>query len=170
MDWGAFIDKNANSIIPVIATLGGMIISQLCNILKIRIETKKQIAIKKVDAAIEFEKNHIIEPILSYLDSELKFMIAIYREGLSSGDKAEDIFKPEHILNLSCISARIRALGDETLNEKFDKFTLKRFDIANRILKDSPNRNPSIANKQLQAAEQLAGEILSILKEKIYRN
>jgi len=47
VDWGAFIDKNANSIIPVIATLGGVIISQLCNILKIRIETKKTDCNKK---------------------------------------------------------------------------------------------------------------------------
>ena len=159
----------AEFIKTIIATLSGIIIVRICDYLKIKSETQKQVSIKKADAAIEFEKTYIIKPILDYLDSELKYMVAIYNEGLST-EKAEDVFKPTHRLNLPCISARIRALKDKSLNEKFDTFSTIRFDIAHRILTEPPDRHVSKARKHLDDAEQLAGDIFATIKEHLFKN
>lgn len=99
-----------------------------------------------------------------FLDSELKLIAFVYTKGFE--DKEADEGLKRHILDLSTISARIKALDDcDELSKKFVEFTKKRLGIGNRVLRD--RRDMDGAYQELQEAEKLAGEIIRLIKIRI---
>ena len=87
MDFLTFIDKHATPIIAVIGTLAGVVISQISTWVMKRHEFKKQVNLKRIDFGIEFEKKNLIEPVLLFLESDLKLITAIYQKGMDKERK-----------------------------------------------------------------------------------
>ena len=63
-----FLDKNS----ALIGALLGVVVTQLSNIFVKKFEIDAQVRYQKFDWVWEFEKKNVIEPILTFLDSELK--------------------------------------------------------------------------------------------------
>ncbi len=82
MDFLTFLDKHATPIIAILGTLAGVVISQISTWLMKRQEFKNQVKLKRIDFGIEFEKKNLIEPVLLFLESDLKLITAIYQKGL----------------------------------------------------------------------------------------
>ena len=162
-----FLDKHAAPMIAVFGTLAGVLISQVFNWLMKRREFSNQLKLKKLDYGFEFEKQKLIEPVLSFLESELKLITAIYQKGIDSENsniKRENL--GDHILESSMASARLGVYGNKTLIEKFDEFTRKRIQVGFDIF-DENGKNITSAYERIKEAESLASEIILILKEKI---
>ncbi|WP_041430787.1 hypothetical protein [Synechococcus sp. PCC 6312] len=162
-----FLDKNPalfGALLGAGGTLFGVFVTQLTNIFVKRFEINAQVRHRKLDWSWEFEKKNIIEPILTFLDSELKLMTFVYIQGFEG--KKEDSEIKKHILDMSTVSARIKALDDQELNEKFSEFTRKRIGVGNNVF-DEYRKDMSSAFSELQEAEKLAGEIIWSIKIRI---
>ena len=72
----------------------------------------------------------------------------------------------KHILDMSTISARIKALDDQELSEKFNEFTRKRIGVGNYVF-DEYRKDMNGAFTELKEAEKLAGEIILSIKMRI---
>jgi hypothetical protein len=165
MDCLSFIDKNASPIIAVLGTLFGVIIAQISNWLMKNQEFKNHVKLKRIDFGIEFEKRNLIEPVLLFLESDLKLMTAIYQKGLEKEKNINEILG-EHILEMSMVSARLRVYGNPALSTKFEEFTRKRLDVGFRALNENMKDIQSAYDK-LREAEVLASEIIVLLKDKL---
>lgn len=107
-----------------LGTLLSVFITQASSIFIKKFEVDAQIRYRKFDWSWEFEKKNVVEPILMFLDSELKLIAFVYTKGFE--DKEADEGLKRHILDLSTISARIKALDDcDELSKKFVEFTKK---------------------------------------------
>jgi hypothetical protein len=166
MDLLTFLDKHAASIIAVLGTLAGVLISQFSTWLMKRHEFKNQVKLKRIDFGIEFEKKNLIEPVLLFLESDLKLITAIYQKGLETEKTEIHEILSGHILNMSMASARLGVYGNEALIKKFDEFTRKRIQIGFDVF-DDKEKNMLSAHNKIREAESLASEIIILLKEKI---
>lgn len=159
MDILTFLDKHAASIIAVSGTLAAVWVMK-------RNEFKNQVKLKRIDLGIEFEKKNLIEPILLFLESDLKLITAMYQKGLETERTKIHEKLGEHILDMSMASARIKVYGNESLIKKFDEFTRKRIQIGFDVF-DDINKNMLSAHNKIKEAESLSSEIIILLKEKI---
>lgn len=166
MDFLTFLDKHATPLIAVLGTIAGVAISQISTWLMKRQEFKTQVKLKRIDFGIDFEKKQLIEPVLFFLESDLKLITAIYQEGLEKEKRNIHEKLGEHILQMSMASARLGVYGNEALTEKFDEFTKKRIQVGFDAFSEQ-NRNISSAYNKIKEAESLASEIIILLKEKI---
>lgn len=166
MDILDFIDKHATPIIAVFGTLAGVLISQLFNWLMKKCEFKNQVKLKRFDFGVEFEKRNLIEPILLFLESDLKLITAIYQKGFEREKSKINEKLGDHILEMSMVSARLGVYGNEALITKFDEFTRKRIEVGFNVL-DEHEKNISSAHNKIKEAESLASEIIILLKKKI---
>ena len=165
MDILTLLDKHAAPIIAILGTLAGVVISQISTWLLKRQEFKNQLKLKRIDFGIEFEKKNLIEPVLLFLESDLKLITAIYQKGL---EKEKIIHEKlgEHILEMSMASARLGVYGNEALIKKFDEFTKKRIQIGFDVFNDK-EKNMFSAHDKIKEAESLASDIIILLKDKI---
>ncbi len=154
-----FFNKN-----PALWALLGVIVTQISNFFLKKIDIDAQLLRQKIDWSWEFEKKSVIEPILTFLDSELKLMTFVYTQGFESKEADQEIKR--HILDLSTTFARIKALDDYELNEKFNEFSRKRLGIGNRVFNQG-EKDMEGAYQELQEAEKLAGEIIWLIKMRI---
>lgn len=166
MDFLSFLDKHAAAIIAVIGTLAGVLVTQLFNLLLKRSEFKNQVKLKRYDFGIEFEKRNLIEPVLLFLESDLKLITAIYQKGLETQKTKIHEKLGEHILDMSMASARLGVYGNEALIKRFDEFTRKRIEIGFDVF-DEKEKNMLSAHNKIKEAESLASEIIILLKKKI---
>jgi hypothetical protein len=165
MDLLTFIDKHATSIIAVLGTLFGVMISQISNWLMKKQEFKNHVKLKRIDFGIEFEKKNLIEPVLLFLESDLKLITAMYQKGLQQEKNINEILG-EHILEMSMVSARLRVYGNAALNTKFEEFTRKRLEVGFKALNENM-KDMQLAYDKLREAEVLASEIIILLKDKL---
>ena len=166
MDILTFLDKHAASIIAVLGTLAGVLISQIFTWLMKRNEFRNQVKLKRIDFGIEFEKTNLIEPVLLFLESDLKLITKIYQKGLNTEKTTIHEKLSEHILDMSMASARLGVYGNDALIKKFDEFTRKRIQIGFDALGDK-EKNINSAYNKIKEAESLASGIIILLKEKI---
>jgi hypothetical protein len=162
-----FIDNNqvlSGALLGSVSTLIGVVVTQISGILAKKIEIDAQIRYRKFDWSWEFEKRCIIDPALTFLDSELRLMTFVYTQGFEDKEADEEIKK--HILDMPTISARIKALDDHELSGKFNEFTRKRLAVGNNVL-DEYKKDMNAAFTELQEAEKLAGEIILSIKMRI---
>ena len=159
MDILTCFDKYATSIIAVLGTLAGVWVMK-------RKEFKNQVKLKSIDLGIEFEKKNLIEPVLLFLESDLKLITAMYQKGLEAERTKIHEKLGEHILDMSMASARINVYGNEALSKKFDEFTRIRIQIGFDVFYDI-NKNMLSAHNKIKEAESLSSEIIILLKEKI---
>lgn len=162
-----FIDKNpalGGALLGSLGTLIGVVVTQISGIFVKKIEIDAQVRYRKFDWSWEFERKNIIEPVLTFLDSELKLIAFVYTQGFEDKKANEEIKK--HILDISTISARIKALNDHELSEKFDEFTRKRIGVGNKVF-DEYRKDMNGAFTELKEAEKLAGEIIWLIKMRI---
>lgn len=166
MDWLTFIDKHAASIFPVLGTLSGVLISLIFSWLINRCEFRNQVKLKKIDLGIDFQKDKLIEPVLSFLESDLKLMTRIYQIGLNAEASQLKDQLDRHILDMSMVSARLGAYGNTTLSDKFDEFSRKRIEVGFLALEEHLKDIPQ-AHSKLKEAESLAADIIRMLKNTI---
>jgi hypothetical protein len=162
-----FLDKNPALIGALLAAIGaliGVVVTQSSSIVVKKSEIDAQVRYRKLDWSWEFEKKNIIEPILTFLDSELKLITFVYTQGFE--DKKVDSEMKKHILDMSTVSARIKALDDQALSKKFSEFTRKRIGVGNSVF-DEYRKDMSSAFTEFQEAEKLAGEIIWLIKMRI---
>lgn len=166
MDFLTFLDKHATPIIAILGTLAGVVISQISTWLMKRQEFKNQVKLKRIDFGIEFEKKNLIEPVLLFLESDLKLITAIYQKGLEKEKTNIHEKLGEHILEMSMASARLGVYGNEALIKIFDEFSIKRIQIGFDVF-DDKEKNMLSAHNKIKEAESLASEIIILLKDKI---
>jgi hypothetical protein len=156
------INNNQTAFLTLIGAIMGMVITQVANLVSKYIDHKNNLRIKRLDLSIELEKKYIIEPVVSFIDNELKLMQKTYAVVFKSrGDVGN--FDKEHIFWLSSIQARLNGLGDSGLIEKFEEFSRARLSIGNAV----SDANVNDAYKRLDEAIKLAGEILELLFKKL---
>lgn len=165
MDLMIFLDKHAAPIIAVLGALSGVVISQISTWLMKRHEFKNQLKLKRIDFGIEFEKKNLIEPVLLFLESDLKLITTIYQKGLEKEKTKIHEKLGDHILEMSMASARLGVYGNEALSKKFDEFTRKRIQIGFDVF--DKERNMLSAHNRIKEAESLASEIIILLKKRI---
>lgn len=166
MDILTFFDKHADAIIPIFGTFAGVVITLFVTWLMKRREFINQVKLKRIDFGIEFEKKNLIEPVLLFLESDLKLMTAIYQKGLKLEKTEIDKSSSAHILDMSMASARLGVYGNEALIKKFDEFTRKRIQVGFDALNEQ-EKNINSAYNKIKEAESLASEIIILLKEKM---
>ena len=151
MDFMTFLDKYGAPIIAIWGTLAGVIISQISTWLMKRQEFKNQVELKRIDFGIEFEKKNLIEPVLLFLQSDLKLITAIHQKGLEKEKTQIHEKLGEHILEMSMASARLSVYGNEALTKQFVEFTRKRIQIGFDVFDDKGKNmlSPIIRLKKL---------------------
>lgn len=157
------IKGNLPAIIAVAGTLLAVLITQLFNWLNKRSEFYYQHNLKKTDQQIAFENNEVIKPVLDFLENELRLITKVYQKGLNKEVTIEDELS-EHILGMSMVGARIRILGNNILNEKYEEFTRLRIPISFDALNEDGNKDINTAFENMKKAELLASEIISEIK------
>jgi len=121
---------------------------------------------KRFDLAVEFEKRNLIEPVLLFLESDLRLTTRMYAKGLEIEESKIDERLSEHILDMSMASARVMTYGDDALTAKFEEFTRKRLDVGFRAI-NKELKDMRVANENLNEAQSLASEIISMLKNRL---
>ncbi len=164
MEISELIKNNFPAIIALTGTLLGVLITQLFNWLNKRSEFYHQHKLKKTDQQIVFENNEVIKPVLDFLKKELCLITKIYQKGLNKEVSIEDELS-EHILEMSMVGARIRILGNNILNKKYEEFTKLRIPISFDSLNEEGNKDINTAFENMKKAELLASEIISEIKK-----
>ena len=150
------------AVIAAFAALSGVFLTGLINVFQKWLDMRHARSMKKIDFAVDFEKKQLLEPVLSFLDSDLSTMRQVY--SLVFVEKAERSsvkIESSHLSQLPAIQARIKGLGDEHLYTKFSEFSRKRIKIGNAI--EHPDKDPYT---ELESAIELAGEIMCSLFER----
>lgn len=156
------ITGNETAIISASAALIGVFLTVLANLFQKWLDMRHAKNMKKLEFAIEFEKNHLLEPILSFIDSDLATLREVYALGFINKEDWDKVkIKSEHLNALPSVSARVKGLGDEIIYNKFNEFTRKRILIGNAINSDEKD-----SFKELESAIELAGEIMYLLFER----
>lgn len=153
----------------VIGSLAGVAITSWFNLKAKDKEAANARKLKFLDNSIDFQKRHVVEPIIAFLESDLKLISYVYECGLEKDTPPKNPEQSVHIRLLAMTEARIKTLGDKLLEEKFRVFTRKRLEVGNKIL-DEMRRDPNAAYEKLQEAITLASEILVSVKDKIQRS
>ncbi|MCF6156445.1 MAG: hypothetical protein E3K36_14665 [Candidatus Brocadia sp.] len=158
------INNNQTAFLTFIGTISGVGITQAANLFFRWIDHRNNLKIKRLDLAIELEKKYLIDPVVSFIDKDLKSMQKTYALVFNSkeGRPNFDLDK-EHVFVLSSIQARIKGLGDSHLSEKFEEFSRARVGIGTAVSDAEVNA----AYKKLDGAIKLAGEILELLFKKL---
>ncbi|WP_413517082.1 hypothetical protein [Photobacterium phosphoreum] len=163
MSFLEFIHGNQGAVIAATAALGGVLITAIFNVLQKYLDNKHTKSIKRLEIVIDFEKCHLIEPILTFLDADLIAMRDVYNIiFINKVDRENISIKNEHLQSLPSVKARIRGLGDKELSQKFDVFTRKRLLIGNAI--ETVGSDPY---KELESGIELAGEIICLLLKRV---
>jgi hypothetical protein len=145
-------------------TLLGVVIAVVANIAMKRIDHRNAIALKRIEIGTELEKKYLLEPLVSFMDKELQLMQKLYAHKLQPEGQT-DCPGPvsEHYLELSVTEARVRALGDNILVEKFEAFSRTRIGVGTYADEGKSEE----ALRELKAAIKLAGEMLGLLFRKL---
>jgi len=158
------IKNNQSAFLMLIGTVSGVVIAQAGHLISKWIDHRNNLKIRRLDIAVELEKKHLIEPVVSFIDKDLESMQKTYAKVFKSReDKANLSLDKEHVFELSYIQARVKGLGDSRLNEKFEEFSRARIGIGTAVADAEIN----IAYKQLDEAIKLAGAILELLFKKL---
>lgn len=158
------INNNQTAFLTLIGAISGVVITQAANLISRWIDHRNNLKIKSLDLAIEIEKKYLIEPVVSFIDKDLKSMQKTYALVFKSKeDRPNFNLDNEHVFELSSIQARIKGLGDNHLSEKFEEFSIARFGIGTAV----SNAEVNVAYKKLDVAIKLAGEILELLLKKL---
>ncbi len=157
------IEVNASAIIGVTGTVLGVIISQIFNLLSRNSDYSNQNKLKKLDQKIEFENNELVKPVVKFLDKELRLITKVYQKGLNKEVLINDELS-DHILGMSMVGARIKSLGNDTLDKKFEDFTWLRISISFDALNEEGEKNINAAYENMKQAEAIASEIIREIK------
>jgi hypothetical protein len=157
------LKNNFPAIITLIGALLAVIITQFFNWLNKKSEFYYQHNLKKTDQQIAFENNEVIKPVLGFLEKELRLITKIYQKGLNREVSIEDELS-EHILEMSMVGARVRILGNNTLNETYEEFTRLRIPISCDALNEEGNKDINTAFNNMKKAELLASKIISEIR------
>lgn len=155
------IQNNQSAVLTLIGTISGAIIVLVGNLAYRWLEHKNMIKLKRLDLVIDIEKKYLIEPVVSFIDDDLKLMQEIYDTLVTN--KPIPSLNNKHIFKLSSIQARIQGLGDGVLCEKFEEFSRVRLSVGNAV----SNGNWDGAQNNLNKAITLAGKILELLFKKL---
>lgn len=153
----------------VIGSLAGVFITSWFNLKAKDKEAENAQRLKFLDNSSDFQKRHIIEPVIALLESYLKQLSFVYECGLKKDTPITSPELIEYVHRLAMAEARIKAFGDKSLEEKFRVFIRKCFEMGSRI-SDERRRDLNAAYENLQEAITLASEILVSMKEKLQRS
>jgi hypothetical protein len=116
-----------------------------------------------LELVIELEKQHLLEPVIEYIEQDLSAMQEVYNLiFVDHQDRSKVKINNTHLSQLSAIQSRIRGLGDPALNNNFSDFSRKRIKIGNAV--DQRDKDPY---EELQEAIDLAGKIMNSLFDKL---
>ena len=127
------------------------------------IDNLHSLKIKRLELVIEIEKQHLLEPVIEYIEQDLSAMQEVYNLiFVDHQDRSKVKINNTHLSQLSAIQSRIRGLGDFALNNNFSDFSRKRIKIGNAV--DHRDKDPY---EELQEAIDLAGKIMNSLFDKL---
>ena len=152
-----------------VVSLAGVAITSWFNLKAKDKEAVNARRLKFLENSIDFQKRHIVEPVIAFLESDLRLISYVYECGLVKDTPAKKPELSEHIRLLAMTEARIKTLGDKSLEDKFRVFTRKRLEVGNEIL-DEIQRDHKAAYEKLQEAITLASEILVSVKDKLHKS
>jgi hypothetical protein len=164
MSLGDLVKNNPVAILTLLGTVCGVVITQAANLIAKGLDYRNNLKTRRLDLAIELEKKYLIEPVVLFIDKDLKAMQKTYAQALESeDDKVNFILDNEHVFELSSLQARVKGLCDSSLNEKFEEFSGAKIRIGTSVSNGEVNN----AYKQLDEAIKLAGEILELLFKRL---
>lgn len=159
------IKGHESEVIAAFSALSGVFLTAVFNVFQKWLDMRHAKNMKKIEFAIDFEKKQLLEPVLSFLDSDLATIREVYSLVFKSKkDRGSVIIEDKHLAQLPSVQARIKGLGDDDLYEKFNEFSRKRRKIWNAI--ENQNNDPF---DELESAIAIAGEIISSLLEQAKR-
>lgn len=77
------IKNNQAAFLTLLGTLAGVIITQVAYLVSKSIDYRNNLKIRRLDLAIELEKKHLIEPVVLFIDRDLKAMQKTYAKAFS---------------------------------------------------------------------------------------
>ena len=164
MSLECLINENQPALFALIGAILGFFVNQLTTWISKAIDHRYNVKIKRLDIGIELEKKYLIEPVVSFIDKDLKSMQKLYAQLFKSKEeKACLSLDNEYVFELSSVQARVRGLGDESLNAKFEEFSRARISIGTEV----SDADSKAAYTKLDEAIKLAGAILELLFKKL---
>ena len=144
-------------------TLIGVLLALAAGFINKWIGKRHDLNLKKLDFAMNLEKQQLFDPVISFLDLDLATMREIYSlESMDENQRGEVKINLSHLHQLPAIQARVRGLGDEELSSKFSEFSHSRKKISQAL--DSLEKD---SFTELQKGIDLAGEIMNKLFERM---
>lgn len=157
MEETSFFVKHGASLIAVSSTLIGIIVTQLFNYLN----KQKEFGERSKESALErdrdFQKTNIIDPLLRFLEQDLKMAQQVYSNGLH---QKSDAIECDHQVNMVMLSAKIQAM-DSKLHRKYEEYTREKVALNTKALsEDEHTKDIDGAYKSLEKLKLLASEII----------
>lgn len=152
---------NEKLVLGSLFTLFGVLVAGIINFLLKRLELSHARKMKKIEFASSFKQENLFKPVVSFLESDLIALQAVY--GLlfvEKKDRREVKINNDHLVMLSSIEARIKALTDSATYEKFNEYSRKRLRIGNAL--ENIELDPYV---ELKSAIELASNIMKTLYE-----
>lgn len=153
------IKTTAPAILAIIGTIFGVIITGFFNWLNRKSDYSNLKNLKKIDQEIEFRNNELIKPVLEFLEKELNLITKIYQKGFNKEVIIDDQLS-DHTLSMTMIGARLKSLGNDILDKKFEEFTRLRISISFDALSEEGYKNINAAYENMKQAEAIASDII----------
>lgn len=155
------IQNNQTAFLTLLGTLSGAFIAQLFDLISKYIDQRNVLKNKKFDLGVELEKKYLIEPLINFIDNDLRSIQKTFATVFSNEDIEID---NKYVFELTLIKARVDGLGDKILSDKFREFSNCRVAVNTKVY----NRQGAIEPfEELNKSISLAADILKILFNKL---
>lgn len=160
MEIGELIANNQGAFLMLIGTVSGVIIAQIGYLFSKWVDHKNDLAARRMEAVTDLKKEHLVKPVISFIDRDLKLMQGAYAKIFES-DESGPRFEIDgaYIFELSSAQARVQTIGDKRLKEKFSEFSRVRIKVG----MIAAEKKVTEAHEELERAICLAGEVLGLL-------
>ncbi len=158
----------AGSVLTLIGTLAGAALTSWFNLKAKEREAANARHMRLLDSSIEFQQRHLIEPVIAFLEADLRLISDVYARRLENDASDRKPELSEHVRLLAMVEARLATFGDPALESSFRLFSRKRLDLGNKLF-DERRSDVNGAYKELQEAIRLASEILASMKRTLER-
>ncbi|MFP4194287.1 MAG: hypothetical protein ACLFRO_05030 [Desulfobacterales bacterium] len=160
MEIRELIANNQGAFLMLIGTISGVIIAQAGYLFSKWVDHRNDLAARRMEAVIDLKKEHLVKPVISFIDRDLKLMQGAYAKIFES-DESGPRFEIDgaHIFELSSAQARVNSIGDRRLKEKFSDFSRVRITVGTIAAEKKTDE----AHRELEKAIYLASEVLGLL-------
>lgn len=157
MEEKSFLLEHGSSLIAVGGTIFGAVFTQFITFLNKRKEFEERSRESALERDRDFQKHNIIDPLLEFIDQDLKMAQQVYSNGLHNKEDSTDC---KHQADIVVLTAKIKVL-DSDLYEKFEEYGQERISLNTKALSHEDGvKDINAAYGHLKKIKSLASEIM----------